>query len=146
MASITIGRLDDGVNARSRLRAASHGRSMEEEAREILKAELGPKSAPQLNLAESIRQHISPLGGVDLALPPREAAAWDFARVVASRSAAGRPISQFDAMIAAIARSHQAAVATRNAGDFGHCGILVINPWAARVARKAKHPDRVTLR
>ena len=46
---------------------------MEEEAREILKAALGAKAAPQLNLAESIRRHIAPLGGVDLVLAPREA-------------------------------------------------------------------------
>ena len=45
--------------------------------------------------------------------------------------AAGRPISDFDAMIAAIARSHGAAVATRNTADFEHCGIPTINPWSA---------------
>jgi predicted nucleic acid-binding protein len=52
-----------------------------------------------------------------------------FAKIVAGRESAGRPISQFDAMIAAIARSRGAAVATRNTGDFEHCGIRVINPW-----------------
>ncbi|MGD1097221.1 MAG: plasmid stability protein [Bryobacteraceae bacterium] len=71
MASITIRGLDDGVKARLRMRAASHGRSMEAEAQEILKAALGPGSAPQMNLAEWIRRHISPLGGVDLVLPAR---------------------------------------------------------------------------
>jgi plasmid stability protein len=73
MASITIRRLDDTVKAKLRLRAASHGRSMEEEAREILRAELRAKRVPRLNLAESIRRHIDPLGGVELAFPPREA-------------------------------------------------------------------------
>ncbi len=48
----------------------------------------------------------------------------------ADRRAAGRPISQFDAQIAAIARAHQAAVATRNVADFSGCGIDVIDPWA----------------
>ena len=72
MASITIRRLDDTVKAKLRVRAAGHGRSMEEEAREILKAGLRPKSASRLNLAESIRRHIEPLGGVELALAPRE--------------------------------------------------------------------------
>ena len=52
-----------------------------------------------------------------------------FAKIVTGREAAGRPISQFDAMIAAIARSRGAAVATRNTNDFEHCGIRVINPW-----------------
>jgi plasmid stability protein len=73
MASITIRRLDDVVKTKLRLRAASHGRSMEEEAREILKAGLRAKRLPRLNLAESIRRHVDALGGVELALPPRDA-------------------------------------------------------------------------
>ena len=73
MASITIRRLDDAVKAKLRLRAAGHGRSMEEEAREILKAGLTAKRLSRLNLAESIRRHVAPLGGLELALPPREA-------------------------------------------------------------------------
>jgi len=72
VASITIRRLDDTVKAKLRIRAASHGRSMEEEAREILKAGLRAKSVPSLNLADSIRRHVDPLGGVELALWPRE--------------------------------------------------------------------------
>jgi len=63
-------------------------------------------------------------------LPFDEDAARLFAAIVASRDAAGRPISQLDAMIAAIARSHRAAVATRNAADFTGCGMQVIDPWA----------------
>jgi plasmid stability protein len=73
MASITVRRLDDTVKAKLRLRAASHGRSMEEEARQILKTGLRAKPVPRLNLAESIRRYIEPLGGVELAFPPREA-------------------------------------------------------------------------
>ena len=73
MASITIRRLDDAVKTKLRLRAAGHGRSMEEEAREILKAGLTAKRLSRLNLAESIRRHVAPLGGLELALPPREA-------------------------------------------------------------------------
>ena len=73
MASITIRRLEDTVKMKLRLRAAGHGRSMEEEAREILKAGLREKRLPRLNLAESIRRYVEPLGGVELALPPRQA-------------------------------------------------------------------------
>ncbi|MFY9728310.1 MAG: type II toxin-antitoxin system VapC family toxin [Bryobacteraceae bacterium] len=62
-------------------------------------------------------------------LPFDEDATRAFAGIVASRDRAGHPISQFDAMIAAIARSHRAAVATRNTADFDHCGIQVIDPW-----------------
>ncbi|MGA2149413.1 MAG: plasmid stabilization protein [Bryobacteraceae bacterium] len=73
MASITIRRLDDTVKAKLRLSAATHGRSMEEEAREILKAGLGANRVSRLNLAQSIRRRMEPFGGVELALPPREA-------------------------------------------------------------------------
>jgi len=41
---------------------------MEEEAREILKAALTAERASKLNLADSIRRHVTPLGGVELAL------------------------------------------------------------------------------
>lgn len=73
MASITIRRLDDSVKAKLRVRAARHGRSMEEEAREILRACLREKSTHRPNLAEAIRSYIEPLGGVELAIRPREA-------------------------------------------------------------------------
>jgi plasmid stability protein len=73
MASITIRRLEDTVKTKLRLRAAGHGTSMEEEAREILKAGLMAPRLSRLNLAESIRRYVDPLGGVELMLPPREA-------------------------------------------------------------------------
>ncbi len=71
MASITIRNLEDDVKQRLRVRAAQHGHSMEEEAREILRRELG-EGAPARNLAAAIRARIAPLGGVDLAIPARE--------------------------------------------------------------------------
>ena len=72
MASITIRRLDEAVKAKLRARAASNRRSMEEEAREILRAGLQAKPGPRINLAKSIRSYVEPLGGVKLAIPPRE--------------------------------------------------------------------------
>ena len=62
-------------------------------------------------------------------LPFDEEAARRFGKIMTTRSAAGRPISQFDAMIAAIARCHGASLATRNIVDFEGCGIQLINPW-----------------
>lgn len=56
-------------------------------------------------------------------------AACAYAIIAADRRAAGRPISQFDCQIAAIARVHGAMLATRNAGDYEGCGIAVVNPW-----------------
>ena len=62
-------------------------------------------------------------------LPFDEEAANVYVGIVAKRVRMGRPISQFDAMIAAIASSRGGAVATRNVRDFEHCGIEVLNPW-----------------
>ena len=70
MASITIRNLDDDVKRRLRVRAAEHGRSMEEEARDILRQVVGQPCAPK-NLGQSIHQRFAALGGVDLALPVR---------------------------------------------------------------------------
>ena len=71
MASITIRQLDERVKTRLRVRAARHGRSMEEEARQILKAGVEEQATSRPNLAQSIRQLMDPLGGVELDIPPR---------------------------------------------------------------------------
>ena len=62
-------------------------------------------------------------------LPFDSPAAVAFAEIAAERRQAGRPISQADAQIAAIARSRGAALATRNVPDFEGCGVEIINPW-----------------
>jgi predicted nucleic acid-binding protein len=64
-------------------------------------------------------------------LPFDQAAAQLYAQIAAARRRAGRPITQFDAQIAAIARSRDAKVATRDVADFEGCGIGVIDPWRA---------------
>lgn len=53
-----------------------------------------------------------------------------YAEISASRRTAGKPISQFDAMIVAMARSRGASLATRNVEDFDDCGTDIINPWS----------------
>ena len=53
-------------------------------------------------------------------------------RAEPARQAAGRPISQFDCQIAAIALAHGASVATRNVGDFKGCGIDLLDPWGIK--------------
>ena len=70
MASLTIRNLDDNVKTLLRLRAAEHGRSMEEEARLILRKAVGRKSSSR-SFAEAIRSHFGPNNGVDLELPLR---------------------------------------------------------------------------
>ncbi len=72
MAAITIRRLDEATKMRLRVRAAQHGRSMEEEAREILRSALVVSPRPEENLAAAIRRRFAPLGGVELELPKRE--------------------------------------------------------------------------
>ena len=72
MATLTIRRLDEGVKARLRIRAAHNGRSMEEEARKLLTAALADQTKAPQNLFESIRRRIEPLGGVELEIAPRE--------------------------------------------------------------------------
>ncbi len=69
MASITIRNLDKQTKARLRVRAAHHQRSMENEARNILRAALAEEAATPRNLAEAIRRRFRPLGGVELQLP-----------------------------------------------------------------------------
>lgn len=72
MASITIRNLDDDIKRRLRVRAAEHGRSMEEEAREILRQAVGDQHPP-MNLAQRLRARVASTGGVDLEIPARDA-------------------------------------------------------------------------
>ena len=70
MASITIRNLDEEVKTRLRVRAAEHSRSIEEEARVILREAVGRKPSSR-NFAEITRSYFGPDNGVDLELPPR---------------------------------------------------------------------------
>ena len=80
-------------------------------------------------LAEQARgMFTEDFGGRMLSFDP--AAAPAYAAITSGRRRAGDPILPLDAMIAAIARAHGAAVATRDR-DLNGCGIPVINPWVA---------------
>ena len=70
VASITIRNLDDDVKTRLRVRAADNDRSMEEEARLILRDAVG-RGPDRRDLASVVRAHFGPDNGVDLELPPR---------------------------------------------------------------------------
>lgn len=72
MASMTIRNIDDQLKTRLRMRAASHGRSMEDEARDILRGALSTEKRPSHNLVAAIRARMAQSGGVQLDLPPRE--------------------------------------------------------------------------
>ncbi|MBZ9964349.1 type II toxin-antitoxin system VapC family toxin [Mesorhizobium sp. BR1-1-2] len=64
-----------------------------------------------------------------LAFGDREAEAY--AEIVSRRRFLGRPIREFDAQIASVARSRGFAVVTRNVADFADCGVKIVNPWEA---------------
>lgn len=73
MATLTIRQLDERTKARLRIQAAEHGRSMEEEARAILRSAVNASSLKKENLAEAIRRRFAAFGGIDLELPKRDA-------------------------------------------------------------------------
>jgi plasmid stability protein len=72
MATMTIRNIDDQLKARLRVQAAQRGRSMEDEARDILRAALSIESIQKTSLLASIRARVEPLGGIDLELPARD--------------------------------------------------------------------------
>jgi plasmid stability protein len=70
MAAVSIRNLDDDVKERLRLRAASHGRSMESEIRAILvEAVAEPDERP--GMLVTLMERFGDLGGVDLEVPAR---------------------------------------------------------------------------
>lgn len=79
-ASIIIRNLDPTLKERLRIRAATHGHSMEAEARQILQTALPPDDDLPVrhlyarHLYDRVRARFAPLGGVDLDLPSRDAA------------------------------------------------------------------------
>lgn len=64
-------------------------------------------------------------------LPFDSSAAQKYADMAAACRSAGYPAPQADCQVAAIARSRDMPVATRNTRDFEHLGVEVINPWTA---------------
>lgn len=71
MAAMRIRHLDEALKRRLRIQAAVHGRSMEDEARDILWVALTSDDAEAGSLYEAIRRRIEPLGGVELDVPQR---------------------------------------------------------------------------
>jgi hypothetical protein len=79
----------------------------------------GLKAALDATIAEDFEGRI---------LPFDTDAAKTYAEIASMRRAAGRPISDADCQIAAIARAAGAVVATRNLRDFEGCGVDLVNP------------------
>ncbi len=96
---------------------------------------LGARLLPAGKRRRLLEQAVDALFREDFAgrvLPFDADAAFVYAGVVSARRAAGRPISQFDAQIASIALSRNAALATRDAAGFEACGVALIDPWRHR--------------
>lgn len=87
-----------------------------------------PEGARRANLAARWAAGRAILAG--RILPFDLAAAVAYGEIVARRRALGRPISPFDAAIAAVAHSRGARIATRDAAGFAECGVDLVNPWA----------------
>ena len=72
MASITVRNLDEALKRRLRVRAAEHGCSMEQEARDILATALDAEAVPPANLGTAIQELFRPFDLERLDIPPRE--------------------------------------------------------------------------
>lgn len=89
-----------------------------------------PYGQRRTELDQRFRQFLAQ-GFADRILPFDSAAADACADIRAARRSMGRPIAIEDGMIAAVAKTHGAAVATRDTSGFEACGIILINPWEA---------------
>jgi plasmid stability protein len=72
MASITIRNLELSLKSRLRVRAAQNGRSMEEEARAVLREVLSQEESRPANLLDVISRRFQQVGPIELTIPPRE--------------------------------------------------------------------------
>lgn len=96
-----------------------------------------PKARPAAGSAEAKQQKEQQNARLDAALKAQpqwlfdSTAADAYAAIAAARKASGRPISQFDAMIAAITQSRGASLATRNIKNFTGLELRLIDPWQA---------------
>lgn len=89
--------------------------------------ELLPPGARRTGLAEAVARI---LARVEAVLPFTDECPHHYARIVAARTRAGRPISTMDALIASIVREVDGTLATRNVRDFEGLGLDLLDPWS----------------
>lgn len=87
-----------------------------------------PKGKRRTQLTQSFEAFVRHAFG-DRVFPFHVPAAYLYGVMAAEREQAGMKVDAVDMMIAAIAKSEKAAVATRNTKDFEGCGLRLINPW-----------------
>lgn len=94
---------------------------------------LGARLLPPGKRRTALGKALSEMFDEDFAgriLPFADGTVEAYVEIVCNRRSMGRPIAQFDAQIAAIARQAGARLATRNIRDFEHCGVALVDPWA----------------
>lgn len=94
MATLTIRNLEEPLKTRLRMRAAARNRSMEEEARQILRAALQEVSSRAPDLGATIRARFAGLGSVQLQIEEREPVRQppEFGAAAAGRAATKRKV------------------------------------------------------
>lgn len=98
---------------------------------------LGGRLLPAGKRRTALENALSTMFDEDFAgriLPFDAGAVPAYVEIVSRRLSLGRPIAQFDAQIAAIARHAGAKLATRNTTDFEYCAVALIDPWIGPVA------------
>ena len=110
--------------------AHSLGVSVVTQAEMMLGARLLPLGRRRHTLEQALRAMFSD-DFAERIVPFDTSAVSHYVEIVTIRRRAGRPISQFDAQIAASALSQGMSLATRNVSDFDGCGVALINPFTA---------------
>ena len=99
------------------------------QAEMVLGARLLPDGRRQQRLQEALGQ-LFEHDFANRVMPFDAGSVASYTEIVVARRRDGRPISQFDAQIAAIAVQNGFRLATRNVRDFEGCGLRLINPWS----------------
>ncbi len=71
MSTLTIRNLEPAIKDKLRMSAATHGRSMEEEVRTILRNVLSQPTAPAMGMGSRIHERFAAIGGAVLEVPAR---------------------------------------------------------------------------
>jgi predicted nucleic acid-binding protein len=139
VTSLLIRDVDEALHQRLKASATAHGRSLVDEARELLRAAIceaeiryGLVRIPAGHRRDDLVKRIDlffATGFGDQILPFERGCARRYGEIRHAHEAAGTPISVEDAMIAATARGYGAAIATRNTRHFAQCGVPLIDPW-----------------
>src|SRR6266478_5930799 len=137
MAQLIVRNLEDDVKAKLQQRARQHGRSTEEEVREILRAAVRTEPRKMELLAPG-RRRDRLFAAFDRAideildgrvLPFDRTAAVTAAAIAVRQRQVGRSVEIRDVQIAGIAAARKATLATRNTRHFADLGITLVDPW-----------------